>query len=388
MRKLAAIILAFLIMTSVYAVSFADDWEVITSGDWEYVLVGGLARITGYTSTDASHRVVAIPDELDGHLVDYVEPRTFRNSVGITCFEIPDRMTFGGNPFGDCMQLREIKVSPDNDLLQVVDGTLLQDAGGIRSIVCRPAALPGETYAIPEGIEFIAPYAFSWCRELTGVTIPSSVREIGNDAFYCCMALENIEIPDSVTSIGEGAFATCKAMRTITIPDSVTFMGDNPFMLCDALQEIIVSDNHPYLATIDGVLFSRPRSVLVCYPKRFREESYTVPDGIWGIGGRAFLSCTSLHSVTLPSDLKVIFDMAFWMCTSLTEINLPDGLNSIGTKAFGACSALERITIPASVTKIGEDAFYDCKALTAVVYRGSYAASYCEENGIPFEYAD
>ena len=388
MRKLAAIILAFLIITSGCAVSSAEGQETLTSGEWEYVLYEGMAKITKYTGTDGSDRPVTIPGELDGHMVTGIEVGTFKNSIGITGIEIPERVSLAGNPFGDCMQLREIKVSPDNQVLEVVDGVLFGNYGGIRFLICRPAALPGETYEIPAGVEVIAQYAFSWCKTLTGITIPSSVREIGNDAFYGCMELENIEIPDSVTRIGANAFSSCKALRTISIPDSVTEIGDNPFTMCDCLQEIIVSENHPYLASIDGVLFSRPWSILVCYPKYFHEESYVVPDGIWAIGGRAFSNCTSLHSVILPSGLHAIFDRAFLLCSSLTEIEIPDGVTEIGPQAFALCGALTRITIPASVTEIGEDAFFNCKNLTAVVTRDSYAAAYCEEHSIPVEYTD
>jgi len=107
---------------------------------------------------------------------------------------------------------------------------------------------------IPDSVTMIGDRAFEDCFFLKSVTIPDSVTRIGNKAFSYCDNLEKIIIPDSVTAIGDGAFSRTD-LKHITLPDSVKVVGNNPFLSCDNLAEITVSDNHPFLTTIDGVLF-------------------------------------------------------------------------------------------------------------------------------------
>ncbi|MGN0793487.1 MAG: leucine-rich repeat domain-containing protein [Aristaeellaceae bacterium] len=214
-----------------------------------------------------------------------------------------------------------------------------------------------------------------------------------------------------VTSIGDGAFDRCDSLTSITLPDSIASVGSNPFSQCWNLQKINVSPEHPTLAVIDGVLFSKVDNRLICYPMALEQTTYvvpqgvkcidygafagcesltsiTLPDSVTSIGDFAFVSCFSLTSITLSNSVTNIGDVAFGGCHSLTSITLPDSVTSIGDRAFSWCISLTSITLPDSLTSIGDDAFSWCPNLTLTVPRGSYAEQYAQRNNLTYIYSD
>ena len=190
------------------------------------------------------------------------------------------------------------------------------------------------------------------------------VTTIGNLAFFLCHYPTSVTIPDSVTRIGKDAFFGCKSLVSVTIPDSVTEIENNPFGECSSLIEIVVSPDHPTLAVIDQVLFSKPDKRLVCHPCGLTATEYTI-----------------------PQDVQIIADSAFADCDSLTAISIPDSVTSIGERAFAGCLSLTSVTVPDSVTGIGKDAFSRCPA-TLTVGKDSYAQQYCVDNNLPYTCPD
>ena len=235
--------------------------EVLTSGDYTYVILDdGTAEITKY-SGDA--KTLEIPSELDGNAVTVIGDEAFSYCLYLTSVKIPDGVTsINHKAFNGCSNL-----------------TIL---------------------TIPNGVISIREQAFFGCSKLTSVMIPDSVTVIEERAFYGCSDLMFIVIPDSVTMIGDKAFSDCSRLEALTIPDSVTIIGENPFAKCDSLTSINVSPDHPVLATIDNVLFSKADKRLICYPCAFVDKTYSIPQGIEIIGDSAFLDCSNLASVLIP----------------------------------------------------------------------------------------
>lgn len=342
----------------------------------------------------------------------------FFSCDSLTSVTIPDGVTvIGDNPFRSCSRLADIAVSDNHPCLEMIDGVLFSKPD--RRLVCYPSAMKADSYTIPRGTEIIGNYAFFYELDLTSVTIPDGVTIIGDEAFTCCDSLTAVAIPDGVTRIGDYAFDSSSALTAVTIPDSVTCVGNNPFAFCDSLTDIIVSDDHPYLETIDGVLFSKPDRRLICYPCSFKSPVYTVPRGtemigdnafescyslvfvstpesLTRIGNEAFMECENLTFVTLLGKVTCIGDYAFWYCRELISVTIPDSLVSIGEYAFHNCQMMNDITLPDSVTGIGDEAFTvfnDCDHipnpdLVITVSRDSYAERYCGCNGIEYTYPD
>ncbi len=288
------------------------------------------------------------------------------------------------------------------------------------------------------GVTNICNFAFSGCTGLTSVTIQDSVTSIGNYAFYGCTSLTSVTIPSSVTSIGVCAFYDCFSLTAFEVDsynssycsiggvlfskdkteiicypagrkdvsyivsDSVTSIGEEAFSCCTSLTSIEVDVNNSAYCSIDGVLFSKDKTEIICYPAGRKDTSYIIPNGVTIIGGDAFSYNESLTSITIPNSVIGIGGLAFCKCTSLISVTIPDNVKSIGISAFYGCTSLTSVKIPNSVTSLGFNVFYGCISLTSVIIQngvtsiGSWAFSectsltdiYCEAEAKPSGWVD
>ena len=355
-----SLLMVVVMMCACWTGVLAEDVEreTFTSGDYEYALLDdGTVEITGY---NGKAEKLTIPNMLNGKKVTSIDDRAFYRCDSLISIIIPDSVAkISANPFAYCSTLKSIFVSSEHPYFFAIDGVLFRKADSC-------------LISYPKG------------REYTTYNIPQGITAIESSAFYDCKFLTRVTIPDSVTSIGDCAFSLCDSLTSITIPDSVEQIGTNPFTVCSALKSISVSPEHPYFATIDGVLFRKADKALISYPAGISSSTYTIPQGITAIGDSAFYYCDSLTSVSIPDSVTSIGDNAFYFCESLTSVTIPDSVTAIGDSAFSYCDSLTSVSIPDSVTSIGDEAFYSCSSLTSVnipdsvTSIGDRAFSYCD----------
>lgn len=228
-------------------------------------------------------------------------------------------------------------------------------------LVQYPMNSDATTYRIPDGVTTIGESAFANNHTLEEVIFPDSLTTIGDGAFYDCGGILNYHLPNSVTTIGEYAFARCRNWMSLDevepfyIPAGVTSIGAGAFDDRPVKEFVVDSNNKSYTA-IDGVLFSKDRSVLLAYPIAKSETSYTVPAGVKRIENSA-LANTHFESISFPDGLISIGNNAFYRA-DVANLDLPDTVTTIGA-AFWQ-SEIGSITIPAGVTYIEASAFSMC----------------------------
>lgn len=195
--------------------------------------------------------------------------------------------------------------------------------------------------------EWIGAEAFMNCPiDADGVTFNDGLKEIRDRAFYGCSLLERVTIRNSVTSIGTGVFANCASLQNIAVE----------------------SGNQRYCG-VNGVLYTRDKTMLVQWPAKLT------------VANSADINYT-IGSAECP--VRVIGDRAFEGCIYLQKIiDLYPTVTTIGEKAFYGCTSLNSAKIPSTVVKIGDSAFSNCSPwLVIECDKGSYAETYAKSYGI------
>ncbi len=280
------------------------------------------------------------------------------------------------------------------------EGAVITGYGGSRTDLVIPDSIAGKQ------VTRIGEYAFLDNSDLRSVTLPEGLVSIGSGAFMDCDSLASVEISASVTEIGEGAFSGCDSLASVEISASVTEIGEGAFSGCSSLKEILVDQDNAHYVSIDGALYNKEGTELICWPGGKNDIhikagvtgigtgafsgcdgliSIEIPAGVTKIGDRAFSGCSGLISIQIPAGVTEIGEGAFCYCSSLISIKIPVGVTSIENNTFRECGSLESVLIPAGVTEIGSSAFSHCVGLTNIalpaelVRIGLYAFVECDK---------
>ena len=338
----------------------ATEYSVTSIGEWAFYECSSLTSISipnsvtsiGYAAfLDCSSLTsISIPNS-----VTSIGEGAFAGCSALTSISIPNSVTsIGSQAFHSCSSLTSITIP--NSVTSI---------GEYAFSYC--SALTSIT--IGNSVTSIGSYTFRGCTSLTSITIGNSVTSIGSQAFHSCTSLTSITIPNSVTSIGEGAFSYCSALTSITIPNSVTSIDGATFRGCSSLTSITIPNS---VTSIGDLAFYECSSL----------TSISIPNSVTSIGYLAFYKCSSLTSIEVnannPNYASIegaLYnkDVTTLICCpgDKTSITIPNSVTEIGDCAFSDCSSLTSITIPNSVTSIGNWAFEDCSSLTSITCLGS-----------------
>lgn len=175
-------------------------------------------------------------------------------------------------------------------------------------------------------INAIGVKAFSGASGLTGIIIPSSVQKIGDFAFERCSSLRSVIFPGSKPDLGQGTFFLCKSLQNISLGSDWTQIDFSMFRWSDSLQTISIpskltringlktlrsltniqvdANNQSYSA-VDGVLYNKQQSRLLCVPRAVK-GALVVPEGVKEIMWGALIDCPAVTDVDFPASLSIL----------------------------------------------------------------------------------
>ncbi len=216
--------------------------------------------------------------------VSYIGLGAFSNCSSLMSIEIPKGVTNIENPaFSGCNALEAISVEETNQVFSSCEDGCLYNKD--KSILLQyPNGNSRTTFAIPNSVTSVSPWAFSYSSFLENISIPEGVTDIGSDAFWHCINLKSISIPNSISTLGDHCFYECENLTKIELPNSLTYI--------------------PYF------MFAR------CY----KLSSVEIPVGVTSIGSYAFSECGSLKSISLQNSVVSIDYGAFSPCRKLQDV--------------------------------------------------------------------
>ena len=246
---------------------------------------------------------------------------------------------------------------------------------------------------------FLGTTAFSQEPDVPGsdhtptTSIDGLLYKLNDVALTAMVANENswegeLDIPEQVTYDGKTytvdriewlAFDGCKTLTKVRIPKTVVKIKHyadwedckNPFVGCIGLEMIEVDEENPALCAVDGVLFSKDRTQLCCYPAGARREYYAIPDGVTWIGGDAFAYNPYLVKVAMTNSVTRMSFGVFSNCKALRSISLSGNIGHIAASTFEKCESLHFLDIPESVRSF-EESVFRWSPIKTLVIRGTF----------------
>lgn len=233
-----------------------------------------------------------------------------------------------------------------------------QETGSVLKV-----AIDGLTYKLNQGTHTaMVANSNSWEGELD---IPEQV--VYDDETYTVDRIEWL------------AFDFCKTLTKVRIPKTVVkiqhYDGNeeckNPFRNCTSLESIEVDEANPSMCSINGVLFSKDKTQLYCYPAGAKRGTYSVPDGVKWLCAEAFAFNSYLTSINMPNSVTNMCFGTFCCCKSLNSIRLSENIKRISAWTFEKCESLHFLDFPESVMSFAESVFR-WSPIKTIVIRGTF----------------
>ena len=171
------------------------------------------------------------------------------DETGITSVVVPHSVTYFGDAFDRCENLKEAIINAD-----------ITEIGGFSGDIVL------ERIVMPDSVRIIHGMAFANCYRLRLQNLPASLQEIGWYAFESCKSICQLELPENLTTIDAEAFPYCFNLISIINNSYLDIgfdygfgaIGQSLLVIKDRNGEIRYREdeyNTQYELTDDGYLF-------------------------------------------------------------------------------------------------------------------------------------
>lgn len=317
----------------------------------------------------------------------------FYNCSKLKKITIPSTLTtMGNNPFAGCPKLKLKNKSKHF----VFSKGVLYDKNKKETIYYE-LSNKQECLELPNTVTFIGKHTFYLAKNLKKIVIPESVIKMENCPFSGCdnLELENHSkrylvkdgviytadkkvlvgvlpktktdnlVIENVEVISRNSCWNCKGIKKITLPETLEEIGYNPFVGCENIE---FESKSPNYIVEDGVLYTKDKTKIVCWPSKFSKETIAIPDGV-EILERGALSGLSTVKTIYLNQVKMINKNCFTNCELLERVySEEDTLHYIGEYAFNHCVNLKYVEL-LGAPLVEKNAFINTKHL---IVKGNY----------------
>ena len=169
-------------------------------------------------------------------------------------------------------------------------------------------------------------------------------------AFKDCTELTKVRIPKTIDHIIHHVLSDDDRTGAVS-PDYM-----NPFLRCSSLESIVVDEENPSMSSDDGILFSKDKTQLYCYPAGKQQEEYVIPENVTWVGPDAICYNNYLSSLTIPNSVTYCGGICN-NCKNMKTVRLSENITYIPAYSFDKCESLRFLDIPESVQGFGESVF-------------------------------
>ena len=121
----------------------------------------------------------------------------------------------------------------------------------------------------------------------------------------------NIVIPSTVTFLRDRVFAYLTKMSKIKITKNINSIGFNNFYESYKVEKIEVEEGNKAFCSINGVLYTNNKTILISYPPGKEENKYEGPSSVQRIENYSFYYTKKVNAVVVPECTTFIGALAF-----------------------------------------------------------------------------
>ncbi|EAX99786.1 surface antigen BspA-like [Trichomonas vaginalis G3] len=275
----------------------------------------------------------------------------------------------------------------DNNNLVSIDKVIY--SANKEKLYMYPGGLEAKEFTIPDHVNYINLYAFSYVENLEKIIVGPNVK-LSDGMFAFCTSLKSIEINNNTMYFPEICFAFCTNLTSIKLPDNVVisrlhrycFQGCYSLQRLDFNNKLVIVQEGCFqecrsLVDVDfSLLYKIPEKCFkLCEMERINLH---MSGNMKTISQEAFMD-SKLVEFICPENLMIVEEYTFSNCTSLKNFKFNDKIAKICDSSFSSVG-LDELFIPNSLMNINTSSFRDSPFIQFKFSEEGHPVYYVEGN--------